>query len=66
MLRPAGQPAGAHGPPGARPAASVQPAPGRREQELRDFLGTFNFSGDMVKQPVGSMSGGEKARLVLA
>ncbi|WP_312451392.1 ATP-binding cassette domain-containing protein [Comamonas sp.] len=37
-----------------------------REQDLRNFLGTFNFSGDMVKQAVGSMSGGEKARLVLA
>jgi len=37
-----------------------------REQDLRNFLGTFNFSGDMVKQSVGSMSGGEKARLVLA
>ncbi|MRR52057.1 MAG: ATP-binding cassette domain-containing protein [Rhodocyclaceae bacterium] len=36
-----------------------------REQDLRNFLGTFNFSGDMVKQPVGTMSGGEKARLVL-
>lgn len=36
-----------------------------REQSLRNFLGTFNFSGDMVKQTVGSMSGGEKARLVL-
>ncbi|WP_374352467.1 ABC-F family ATP-binding cassette domain-containing protein [Chitinimonas sp.] len=36
-----------------------------REQGLRNFLGTFNFSGDMVKQAVGSMSGGEKARLVL-
>src|SRR6476469_6614146 len=36
-----------------------------REQDLRSFLGTFNFSGDMVKQSVGSMSGGEKARLVL-
>ncbi|MCX7241010.1 MAG: ATP-binding cassette domain-containing protein [Burkholderiales bacterium] len=36
-----------------------------REQDLRSFLGTFNFSGDMVKQAVGSMSGGEKARLVL-
>jgi len=36
-----------------------------REQELRNFLGTFNFSGDMVKQAVGTMSGGEKARLVL-
>ena len=37
-----------------------------REQDLRNYLGTFNFSGDMVKQPVGTMSGGEKARLVLA
>ena len=37
-----------------------------REQDLRTYLGTFNFAGDMVKQPVGTMSGGEKARLVLA
>jgi len=37
-----------------------------REQDLRSYLGTFNFSGDMVKQQVGTMSGGEKARLVLA
>ncbi|MBH1976817.1 MAG: ATP-binding cassette domain-containing protein [Comamonadaceae bacterium] len=37
-----------------------------REQDLRSYLGSFNFSGDMVKQSVGSMSGGEKARLVLA
>ena len=37
-----------------------------REQDLRNYLGSFNFSGDMVKQPVGTMSGGEKARLVLA
>lgn len=37
-----------------------------REQDLRSYLGTFNFSGDMVKQAVGTMSGGEKARLVLA
>ncbi len=36
-----------------------------REQDLRNFLGTFNFSGDMVKQAVGTLSGGEKARLVL-
>ncbi|MDB5914726.1 MAG: transporter-related protein [Ramlibacter sp.] len=37
-----------------------------REQDLRNFLGQFLFNGDMVKQAVGSMSGGEKARLVLA
>jgi ATP-binding cassette subfamily F protein 3 len=37
-----------------------------REQELRDFLGTFNFSGDAALQPAGTMSGGEQARLALA
>lgn len=37
-----------------------------REQELRDFLGRFQFGADLVKQPVGLMSGGEKARLALA
>jgi ATP-binding cassette subfamily F protein 3 len=40
--------------------------PPAREQELRDFLGSFRFTGDMVTQAVGTMSGGEKARLVLA
>jgi ATP-binding cassette, subfamily F, member 3 len=40
--------------------------PAGREQELRDFLGSFRFVGDMVSQPVGTLSGGEKARLVLA
>jgi ATP-binding cassette, subfamily F, member 3 len=37
-----------------------------REQGLRNFLGQFNFGGDMVKQTVGTLSGGERARLVLA
>ena len=40
--------------------------PAGREQELRDFLGSFRFVGEMVTQPVGTLSGGEKARLVLA
>ncbi|CAN7615575.1 ATP-binding cassette domain-containing protein [Caballeronia sp. LjRoot29] len=42
-------------------------APGQSgtEQSLRTFLGTFSFGGDMVHQKVGTMSGGEKARLVL-
>jgi ATP-binding cassette subfamily F protein 3 len=40
--------------------------PPAREQELRDFLGQFRFVGEMVAQPVGTLSGGEKARLVLA
>ncbi|MDY0013205.1 MAG: ATP-binding cassette domain-containing protein [Rhodocyclaceae bacterium] len=43
----------------------VPPGQSGREQDLRTFLGTFNFSGDMVQQAVGTMSGGEKARLVL-
>ncbi len=40
--------------------------PAAREQELRDFLGSFRFVGNMVTQAVGTLSGGEKARLVLA
>ncbi|MCW7541240.1 ATP-binding cassette domain-containing protein [Aquabacterium sp. A7-Y] len=40
--------------------------PAAREQELRDFLGSFRFVAEMVNQAVGTMSGGEKARLVLA
>jgi len=37
-----------------------------REQALRNFLGQFRFDGEMVKRPVGTLSGGERARLVLA
>jgi len=51
----------------ARDTPPQMRAPGQSgtEQSLRTFLGTFNFSGDMVHQAVGTMSGGEKARLVL-
>ncbi|PZX32299.1 putative ABC transporter, atp_binding component [Cupriavidus phytorum] len=41
-------------------------APDVREQELRDFLGSFNFRGDMATTPIEPFSGGEKARLALA
>jgi ATP-binding cassette subfamily F protein 3 len=41
-------------------------APDTREQELRDFLGSFNFTGEMATSPIGPFSGGEKARLALA
>ncbi|WP_445990216.1 ATP-binding cassette domain-containing protein [Chromobacterium haemolyticum] len=41
-------------------------APTTRELELRSFLGGFNFRGDAATDPVGPMSGGEKARLALA
>ncbi|WP_213777974.1 ATP-binding cassette domain-containing protein [Caballeronia sp. dw_276] len=47
------------------PANMRGPGQSGTEQSLRTFLGTFNFSGDMVHQKVGTMSGGEKARLVL-
>jgi ATP-binding cassette subfamily F protein 3 len=41
-------------------------APKTREQELRDYLGSFNFPGDMTSAPIEYFSGGEKARLALA
>jgi len=47
------------------PAHMRAPGQSGTEQSLRTFLGGFNFSGDMVHQAVGTMSGGEKARLVL-
>ena len=37
-----------------------------KEQELRSYLGSFNFPGDMATGPVEHFSGGEKARLALA
>jgi ATP-binding cassette subfamily F protein 3 len=36
------------------------------EQSLRQFLGGFDFIGDMALAPVAPFSGGEKARLALA
>ncbi|MBC7501119.1 MAG: ATP-binding cassette domain-containing protein, partial [Herminiimonas sp.] len=41
-------------------------APNVREQELRNFLGSFNFNGTMVTSSIAPFSGGEKARLALA
>jgi ATP-binding cassette subfamily F protein 3 len=41
-------------------------APTVREQELRSFLGGFNFPGEMATGPITNFSGGEKARLALA
>ena len=41
-------------------------APQLSEREARTYLGGFDFRDDKVKQKVGSFSGGEKARLVLA
>lgn len=36
------------------------------EQTIRNFLGGFNFIGDMAVAPIAPFSGGEKARLALA
>jgi ATP-binding cassette subfamily F protein 3 len=41
-------------------------SPRTREQDLRNFLGGFDFHGDQVTEPVAPMSGGEKSRLALA
>lgn len=43
-----------------------QLTPAVREQEIRNFLGSFAFIGDMALQPIAPFSGGEKARLALA
>ena len=40
--------------------------PRTREQELRDYLGGFDFRGGMTESPVEPFSGGEKSRLALA
>ncbi len=52
---------------GASPLAHLARIdPGAREQELRDYLGGFDFRGDMATADVARFSGGEKARLTLA
>jgi ATPase subunit of ABC transporter with duplicated ATPase domains len=41
-------------------------APDLPQVEQRKVLGSFNFTGDTVEQPAGTLSGGEKTRLALA
>jgi ATP-binding cassette subfamily F protein 3 len=41
-------------------------APTASQQNLRDFLGTWNFAGDRAFESVDGFSGGERARLALA
>jgi ATP-binding cassette subfamily F protein 3 len=40
--------------------------PETREQEHRNYLGGFDFRGDMASSPCAPFSGGEKSRLALA
>lgn len=49
------------------PVATIQQmSPDAKEQVIRDYLGGFNFIGDMALAPIQHFSGGEKARLALA
>jgi ATP-binding cassette subfamily F protein 3 len=41
-------------------------APINTDQRRRDYLGGWGFPGDMALRPTATLSGGEKARLVLA
>ena len=45
---------------------AAQTAPDARPQDLRDWLGRFQFGGELADQAVGTLSGGERARLLLA
>ena len=40
--------------------------PATREQEHLNYLGGFDFKGDMARSPIEKFSGGEKSRLALA
>jgi ATP-binding cassette subfamily F protein 3 len=51
----------------ANPALHLQRlTPTASEQAIRNFLGGFNFHGEMALDPIENFSGGEKARLALA
>jgi ATP-binding cassette subfamily F protein 3 len=43
-----------------------QAAPGTTTQQVKDVAGSFLFSGEMIEKKVRVLSGGERARLVLA
>jgi len=41
-------------------------SPKASEQEIRNYLGSFDFHGDRALEPIKQFSGGEKARVALA
>lgn len=43
-----------------------QAAPGTKDQQIRDVAGSFLFAGEMIEKKIRVLSGGERARLVLA
>ncbi|QEG38030.1 ABC-F family ATP-binding cassette domain-containing protein [Bythopirellula goksoeyrii] len=43
-----------------------QAAPGTVMQQIKDVAGSFLFSGEMIEKKINVLSGGERARLVLA
>src|SRR5207248_11125200 len=43
-----------------------EPDPEINEQRMRDLLGRFGLTGDIVHQKVGALSGGERSRAALA
>lgn len=49
-----------------RCATALNPAVFSREQEGRDYLGSFGLGGSPSTQPLRSLSGGQKARAALA
>ncbi len=52
---------------GRSPLALLEDIPPlESEQRRRNYLGGWGFSGDIVKRPSATLSGGERARLVLA
>ncbi|WP_428036914.1 ATP-binding cassette domain-containing protein [Amphritea sp.] len=51
----------------ASPALHIQRiSPKATDQEIRNYLGSFDFNGDRALEPVKRFSGGEKARVALA
>ena len=52
--------------PDATPMAKLSEIEPMSDQNARNYLGGWGFSGDDIQRPVKTFSGGEKARLVLA